>query len=133
MIRAVMESVGFGMRDLVELLRVQGIRPSEAVVGGGAANSAVWRQLMADIMGMPLYTVNTTEGAALGAAILGAAGAGVYPDVPSACAALIRREITVEPEPKGVAEYAELYPLYRKLYPTLRELSHGLSAFEARG
>jgi xylulokinase len=133
MIRAVMEAVGFGMRDLVELMRVQGVQPSEAVVGGGAANSAIWRQIMADIMGMPLYTVNTTEGAAFGAAILGAAGAGVYPDVPSACEALIRREITVEPNPAGVAEYAALYPLYRKLYPSLREVMHDLTAYEARG
>lgn len=133
LIRAVMEAVGFAMRDLVELLRVQGVRPSEAVVGGGAANSAVWRQIMADIMGMPLYTVNTTEGAAFGAAILGAAGAGAYPDVASACAALVRREITVEPDAAGVADYAALYPIYRKLYPSLRGVSHDLSAYEAQG
>ncbi len=59
MARAVMEGVAFGMRDNLELLRAQGVQPSEAVIGGGATSSPVWRQLTADIMGIPLYTVNT--------------------------------------------------------------------------
>lgn len=130
MARAVMEGVAFGMRDNLELLRGQGVNPAEAVVGGGAANSPVWRQLMTDIMGIPLYTVNTHEGAAFGAAILAAVGVGTFTDVPTACRQLIRKESVTEPDAAGVAEYARLYEAYRKLYPALKEIYAALASFE---
>jgi xylulokinase len=131
MVRAVMEGVAFGMRDNLELLRAQGVHPPAAAVSGGAANSPVWRQLMADIMAIPLYTVNTTEGAAFGAAILGAVGVGAWPDVPSACADLVRKVDEIQPKQDGVATYERLYSVFRKLYPVLRETNVALAGFES--
>src|SRR4030095_8317131 len=90
MVRAVMEGVAFGMRDNLELLRARGVQPTTAAVSGGAAQSNLWRGIITDIAGIPLYTVNSTEGAALGAAILAAVGAGAWPDVPAACAGLVQ-------------------------------------------
>lgn len=130
MIRAVMEGVAFGMRDQLELLRSLGVSPSEAVVSGGAANSPVWRSLMTDIMGIPLYTINTNEGAAFGAAILAAVGAGDFPDVPTACAAMVRKVETSHPGAEGAADYARLYPTFQGLYPALASSFAQLSAFE---
>jgi xylulokinase len=66
-----------------------------------------------------LVTVNTTEGAAYGAALLAATGAGVYADVDSACAATIHVVGSTSPGPDA-AVYEEIYPLYRDLYPALR-------------
>ncbi len=129
--RAVMEGVAFGMRDLLELLRSLGVNPSEAVVSGGAANSPVWRQIITDIMGMPLYTVNTSEGGAFGAAILAAVGAGAWPDVPSACAHMVRKVDELHPEPAGIQDYERLYPAFRGLYPALRSSFAALTEFEA--
>lgn len=131
MARAVMEGVAFGMRDQLELLRGQGIEPEDAVISGGAAKSPVWRQMVTDIMGIPMYTVNTTEGAAFGAAILAAVGAEAYPDVPSATAEMVRRVDQTDPNPDAVAVYAELYPAYQGLYPALKNSFHALAAFEA--
>lgn len=131
LVRAVMEGVAFGMRDNLELLRSQGIHPTEAVIQGGAAQSTVWRQLVTDIMGIPLYTINTTEGAAFGAAILAAVGAGAYPDVPSACAAMVRKVDETTPDPAGVAQYEALYPAFRDLYPALKGTFAALAEFEA--
>jgi xylulokinase len=64
-------------------------------------------------------TVNSSEGAAYGAALLAATGAGVYHDVESACAATIRLTGSTTPGPTS-ATYREIYPLYRDLYPALR-------------
>jgi xylulokinase len=130
MIRAVMEGVAFGMRDQLELLRSLGVNPTEAVVSGGAANSPIWRQLMTDIMGIPLYAVNTNEGAAFGAAILASVGAGAYPDVPSACKQMVRKIGTIQPDPAGVADYARLYPTFQALYPALKTTYAQLAQFE---
>jgi len=130
MTRAVMEGVSFGMRDLLELLRATGIQPDSAAISGGAANSAVWRQLTTDIIGLPLYTVNTTEGTAFGAAILAAVGAGAYPDVPTACAQIIRKVDETAPNPEVKRVYEALYPAFRAVYPALREINAQLAAFE---
>jgi xylulokinase len=127
-----MEGVAFGMRDNLELLRAQGVRPTEAVVGGGAANSPVWLQIITDIMGIPLYTVNTTEGGAFGAAILAAVGAGAWPNVPAACAQLVRRVSTTQPDRAGMNEYGQLYEVYRGLYPSLKATYSALGKFEGQ-
>lgn len=130
MIRAVMEGVAFGMRDQLELLRSLGVNPTEAVVSGGAANSPVWRALMTDIMGIPLYTINTNEGAAFGAAILASVGVGDFPDVPTACAEMVRKVETSHPDTAGAADYARLYPTFQGLYPALKNSFAQLAAFE---
>src|SRR5579859_586287 len=130
MVRAVMEGVAFGLRDNLELLRAQGTQPTAAAVSGGAAISPVWRQLLADVVNLPLYTVNTTEGAALGAAILGAVGVGAWPNVPAACADLIRKADELTPQPEGVAVYERLYPVFREVYPALSGISAALMRFE---
>jgi xylulokinase len=130
MARAVMEGVAFGIRDQVELLRSQGVHPTEAVIGGGATRSAIWRQIFTDIIGLPLYTINTSEGAAFGAAILGAVGVGAFSDVPTACKAMIRRVDTTLPDPDGVADYERLYPAFKQLYPALKDSFAVLAAFE---
>lgn len=131
MVRAVMEGVAFGMRDQVELLRTQGVHPTSAVVSGGAANSPVWRQLITDIMGIPLYTVNTQEGSAFGAAIMAAVGGGVYKDCKEASAVMVRKVDEFQPNPEGVAEYERLYPIFREVYPALKNTFSALAKFES--
>lgn len=130
LVRAVMEGVAFGLRDNLELLRGLGVRPATAALSGGASQSALWRQILTDIAGIPLYTINSSEGAALGAAILAAVGAGGWPDVPSACADLIRQVDASEPGAEGQAAYERLYPIYRRLYPALQQSFAELAAFE---
>lgn len=130
MIRATMEGVAFGMRDQLELLRSLGVNPSEAVIAGGLINSPVWKQLTTDIMGIPLYTVNTGESSAFGAAILAAVGAGTYADVPTACAAMVRKVETIQPDKTAAADYERLYPAFRALYPALKDTYAALAQFE---
>jgi xylulokinase len=130
LVRAVMEGVSFGMVDNLALLRAQGTTPTSAAVSGGAANSAVWRAILAEIAGLPLYTVNSNEGAALGAAILGAVGVGRWTDVPSACAALIRKVDEAVPDPAGIVTYAHLREIFDRVYPTIQTMSHDIGIFD---
>ena len=118
--RAVLEGVAFGLRDSFELIKSVGLAEIRQVrVSGGGARSALWRQILADVLNVELVTVNATEGAAYGAALLAATGAGAYPDVDEACAATIRLTGSTAPGPASTA-YGEVYPLYRDLYPALR-------------
>ncbi|MEL6150090.1 MAG: xylulokinase [Chloroflexota bacterium] len=131
LMRATMEGVAFGLSDLVELARAQGIQPSSARVSGGAANSPVWRQIMADVMGFPLYSVNAGEGGAYGAAILASVGGGAHTDVASACEAMIEAGDRTSPGEAERARYEQLYAIFRKLYPTLKDVYADLADFEA--
>lgn len=117
--RAVLEGVAFGIKDSFTLIESAGLGAIRQVrISGGGARSALWRQIMADVLGVELVTVNTTEGAAYGAALLAAVGAGLYASVDEACAAAIR--ITGQTLPSPHAEtYRAWYPRYRALYPAL--------------
>ncbi len=120
MTRAVLEGVAFGLRDSFELMKAVGLAEITQVrASGGGARSPLWRQILADVLGVELVTVNTTEGAAYGAALLAATGAGVFPDVPAACTAVVTVTGRTEPGPAS-RFYEEMYPLYRALYPALR-------------
>jgi xylulokinase len=133
MTRALLEGVAFGLRDSFELMKEIGLGEITQVrISGGGAKSALWRQILADVFQTELVTVNTTEGAAYGAALLAATGAGIFPDIESACREVIRITGTTEPGTNS-GIYQQIYPLYRNLYPALRqnfEQISQLSAFE---
>ncbi len=128
MTRAVLEGVAFGLRDSFELMKQAGLASIEQVrVSGGGARSPIWRQILADVLNAELVTVNTTEGAAYGAALLAGVGAGVWPDVDAACAAAIRVTGSTAPNPDAAANYDALYPAYGALYPALQATFGALS------
>jgi xylulokinase len=119
--RAVLEGVAFGLRDSFELIKSAGLPGIEQVrVSGGGAKSPLWRQILADVFDAELVTVNTTEGAAYGAALLAGVGVGVWPDVDAACDACVKVTGSTAVQPEMVPVYEEVYRAYTKLYPALK-------------
>jgi xylulokinase len=131
LVRSVLEGVTYSLRDSVELLREAGVEVSEVRASGGGARSTAWRQMQADVFGLPVTALNATEGPAYGAALLAAVGAGIYPDVPAACDATLRERDRLNPDPAQHAVYERYYAVYRQLYPALRESMGTLSALAA--
>jgi xylulokinase len=121
MTRAVLEGVAFGLRDSFELIKGAGLPNIEQVrVSGGGAKSFLWRQILADTFNAELVTVNTTEGAAYGAALLAGVGAGAWKDVDTACDSCIRITGLTSVQREMVPVYEEAYQAYTKLYPALK-------------
>ena len=120
LVRAVMEGVVFALRDSLELIRRLGVDAGEAVAVGGGARSAFWRQMQADVLGVPVVTVTPSGGAPYGAAILAAAGAGRFESVKEACQAWLRPLDRIEPSLKTIDAYGQAYERYRRLYPRLK-------------
>ena len=119
--RAVLEGVAFGLKDSFTLIDQAGLPDRfEVRISGGGAKSAIWQQIIADVLAAPLVSVNTTEGGAFGAAILASVAAGIFDDVRSACAAMIQTGAQVKPG-QDQAAYAEQYSIYQSLYPTLKD------------
>ncbi len=120
--RAVIEGVAFGLRDGLDLMVEAGMpAPDQIRASGGGTASPPWRQILADVLGAEIATVSTTEGAAYGAALLGAVGAGWFPTVEAVADALIRVTPMAAPGPDS-ARYAEVHGVYRTLYPALAPL-----------
>jgi xylulokinase len=120
--RAVLEGVAFGLRDSFELMKNAGLASIDQVrISGGGAKSLLWQQILADVFDTELATVNTTEGAAYGAALLAGVGSGHWPSVDAACEAKIRITGEVKPNLEAARKYKDAYGMYRELYPALKE------------
>jgi xylulokinase len=127
--RAVLEGVAFSMKDCLALIREAGLGAVSTVrVTGGGAKSRLWRQIVASALDVEIVTVNATEGAAAGAALLAAVGAGAAPSVEAICDATIRVTDRQEPVADWVGAYADAYPRYRALYPALKRAAEGTPA-----
>jgi xylulokinase len=128
MTRAVLEGVAFGLRDSFELMKASGLEGVGQVrITGGGARSPLWRQILADVLGAEIVTVNSEEGAAYGAALLAATGAGVWASVAEACEATIRVTGVTEVDGEMIGRYTSIYKQYCALYPALSNVFHNLS------
>ncbi|MBX2820356.1 MAG: xylulokinase [Rhodothermaceae bacterium] len=128
MTRAVLEGVGFGLKDSFTLIEGSGLPKAERVlISGGGAKSPQWRQILADILNAELSTVNTAEGAAFGAALLAGIGAGVWPDIDAAHNEVIKVTGTTKPNPASAERYDIFYRLYRELYPALKPANDAIA------
>ncbi len=121
LVRAVLEGVTFALRDSLELMRDLGVNATESVAVGGGARSAIWRQMQADVLGVPVVTVGPSGGAPYGAAVLAAVGAGGFDTVKEACQAWIRPIDRFSPRSEMEDDYDEAYERYRLLYPRLKD------------
>jgi len=121
MTRAIVEGVSFGLKDSMEIIKQQNIPANVVRVSGGGAKSQLWRQVLADILGLRVDVVNSVEGPAFGAAILAAVGMGAYADVEQACRSIIKTVESTEPEPDNMERYQSIYQIYHNLYGTLKD------------
>lgn len=124
--RAVIEGATYAMRDSLEIIRELNIPVKEIRLSGGGARSKFWRQAQADIYGRKVVTINAEEGPAYGVALLAAAGTGAYKDVVEACSATIRVVESTNVNPKAKKVYNHAYPLFRKLYTSLKDDFQGI-------
>jgi xylulokinase len=126
LVRAVLEGVAFSLRDVFALMSETAPDPLvELRASGGGTNSALWRQVIADVLDVPLSLTRTAEGVASGAAMLAAVAAGWYPSVADASAAMV--EVTDTTRPEQPDAYTAAYAVYRSLYPKLKETFAGLA------
>ena len=121
MTRAVLEGVAFALRDSVEIARGLGVDVRRSRVCGGGAQSALWLQMIANVLDVTLELPATEQGPGYGGAILGAVAAGDFASVADAAAALVRVRATVAPDPAAVSAEDARYQVWRGLYPALRE------------
>ena len=122
MARAVLEGVAFNLRLILDALQAQEIEiPAMRLIGGGA-RSPLWRQILADVLGLPILLPElVTEATSLGAAIAGGVGVGIF-DSFAAADRFIHVHEAARPEASAQAHYAELAPLFEAAYRGLEPI-----------
>jgi xylulokinase len=120
--RAVLEGVAFNLRSILDALGAQRRGMTAMRLIGGAARSGTWRQILADVLGLPiLLPALPAQATSLGAAIAGGVGVGLYPDFAIAHK-IIQVAEAERPNPIDQARYAEIYPLFLETYRSLEPL-----------
>lgn len=115
--RALLESTAFGTRVIVEAYVDAGIEVRELVVAGGLLKNRFLMQMYSDVTRLPLSTIVSEQGPALGSAIHAAVAAGYYEDVHAAAAAMGNRvQAAYTPNEEASQAYDRLYAEYKALY-----------------
>jgi gluconokinase len=118
LVRAALEGVCQQMALVLQSMRAAGNEVREVRASGGFARSPLWRQMLADALGLEVRFPAGHEGSSFGAALLGMQALGIVESVDVA-ADLVKIHETVRPDPAAAAVYAALLPLFAELYGAL--------------
>ncbi|MFO7794858.1 MAG: FGGY-family carbohydrate kinase [Promethearchaeati archaeon] len=118
--RSILEGVAFEVKKNIEVFKQVGIEPSELKLTGGGSRSDLWNQIMADVLNVSCVRNAIEEATSLGAAILAASGAGIFPDISEAAKNLCKVDQRYIPKEKNNKIYEKLYRFSYDLYNTLK-------------
>lgn len=122
--RALMENAAVVTRaNLAAIAEFSGRRPSSVIFAGGAANSPLWSQILADVLGVPVRVPAVKEASALGGALCAGVGAGIYPDLSSAGLQVAHWEREYRPQAANAAVYEALAERWQAAYAAQLELA----------
>lgn len=119
---AVLEGVTFALRDCLEAAKKDGTVVTKTKLCGGGAKSPLWRKIVANIMNMPVEIPQTEQGPSFGAAILAMVGCGEYGTEDDALKRIVRVRETVYPDAEIAGLYEKRYNIFKKFYPSLKEV-----------
>lgn len=122
MTQAILEGVAFALRDSFEVAKQAGIPITRTKICGGGAKSPLWRQIIANVLNLPVDSIESEEGPALGAAMLAAVGCGTYTNVEQAADQIVKVAGTTEPDAETAARYEDRYQRFRELYPAMKDV-----------
>ncbi|MCL5985561.1 MAG: FGGY family carbohydrate kinase [Actinobacteria bacterium] len=123
--RAVMESIGYTIRDIIDMLKESGILPQKIISLGGGAKSHLWNQIKADINKVEVITLKYGDiSAAIGACILAAKGCGEFESFEQIAnlETFIKIETYYTPNQNNFLIYDMGYEKYKELYKRVKDL-----------
>lgn len=123
--RAVLEGVGYSLKDCFAVLRKLGIAPVTASIIGGGAKSPLWTQIIADMLGIPLQTVENID-SSLGSAMLAGVSVGVFSSHKDAVGKCVKVGRTVLPDQENYDFYEEQFQHYQEIQRALAPAYHRL-------
>lgn len=126
--RSVIEGITYSLKECQEIIEQSRTNQTieELIVVGGGAKSDIWLQIIADIMGKDVSSVEVEEGAALGSVILAATEMGIYKDYKEAYEHLNDIKKVYRSDNNNVMEYKHSYNIYKNIYKQTKDLTKKL-------
>jgi xylulokinase len=124
--RAVLEGVGFSLRDCMEVINSLDKEISEIRIIGGGAASPLWRQIIADVMGIEVKKMERDD-SSLGSAMLAGVGMGIFSSYRDAVDKCTRVSSLIKPDPNRHKQYEKLFAIYKEIQQALAEVNHKIS------
>jgi xylulokinase len=124
--RALLESVGYGIRHNLDALAEEGMEATRILAVGGGTRALAWMQIVGDITGRELHIPAEQIGAAYGDAFLAGVGVGLFAGTAEA-ASWVKTGTIILPDPERHRAYTPYYQVYRDLYPQTVPSMHALS------
>lgn len=121
--RAILESVIFGFRHHLDVMKEMGIEPVRIYAADGGAKSPLWCQIASDILGYPVEAFSDGTGSAYGTAILAGRSVCMIEDW-AAVKKLLPEPTVYKPNPENHAVYERQYSVYLELYRKTADLMH---------
>ncbi len=118
LLRCALEGTAFAIRDALDAL-LAGHHPPHLRLAGGGTLAAAWRQLLADVLGLPLYAVDVPAASGRGAALLGAHAAGLLSFADIQGPLIPPTHLVAEPDPAAAAFHAERHARFRRIVAAL--------------
>lgn len=131
--RAVMESVAYGTRNILEAFSKASSPVRQIVACGGVVKNPVWLQIVADVTGVPIKQAGFSEAGVLGCAVAASAGLGLYNGLREAARAMVEYGGTVEPDREKFDVYSFYFEKYKRTYELLAPEMHQLYSFQRGG
>ena len=121
--RAVMEGISYSMRDCLEEIKKQNITVKDYRLIGGGAKGKLWRQILADVLGMPL-TITKNNDSSLGSAMLAGVATGMFADFADSVEKCVEVADTVYPNPENQKIYDKGFAAYRRIQAAMADVYH---------
>jgi L-ribulose-5-phosphate 4-epimerase len=126
--RAALEGLAYSVRaNAAQVMELAGLDATALHLTGGMSRSPVWAQLVCDVMNTPVHLAFTPESTALGAAICGGVGAGVYENLTEGARALAHLARQCTPDPQMARAYQGLYADWNEMRKARFEVDLALS------
>jgi len=122
-IKAILEGLTYEIKLNLELLKKAGIEITNIRAFGGGARNSAWMQIKADILNVPITSLEVTEAGCLGAAMLAAKAIGDITSLEDCTKTWVKPNATYEPSLKDVLQYQESFEIYSKLYDVINPFS----------
>jgi FGGY-family pentulose kinase len=124
MYRAVLESIAYGTRNIIDNFQMLGNALDSLVVCGGVTKNKLWLQIIADITGKVIILNKNTEAGILGCGLVAGVGMKLFKDYEEAAADMIQEEERIYPNKKHYHTYSSIYDKYLALYHSLQPIMH---------
>ncbi len=128
---AVMEGITFSLHESIDLFRKEGKNIDTVISIGGGAKNDVWLQMQANILEAKVVKLQNEQGPALGAAMIAAAGSGMFDSLEECAAVFIKEGQAFMPDAERAKQYKSLFSIYQTVYDQTKPINEQLQSFRS--